>query len=217
MLEQYEIRWKDYYATLGVSSTAEPEVIKAAYNALARKYHPDAGGNSERMKDINEAYEVLSDTSRRALYHVVYQQKQAPPRTASRNESGTRHEPRRAGGEAPRKTSLREEKIFPWPSRKWQRIALFCSFPIALILLLLVHHGAAVLIGLIMLVAASYACIKTRCLNKCRQGGLGARVAGGFAIVMATGGIGLAAIGAALLLAIPGLLIYNLFCQGEKT
>jgi len=217
MQEQYEINWRDYYAILGVNPAAEPEVIKAAYNALAKKHHPDAGGNAERMKSINEAYEVLSDMSRRARYQAVYRQRQAPPDVPPKDESGPRYDPGQRKSESPWKSPLQEEKIFPWPSRKWQKAALFCSFLVALILLVFLHHGVVVIIGLVMLIAASYACIKTRCLNKCRQGGLGARVAGGFAIVMATGGIGLASIGVALLLAIPGLLIYSLFCQGAKT
>ncbi len=60
-MEQYELNWKDYYGILGIGPGAEPEVIKAAYTALARKYHPDAGGDAPRMKEINESYEVLSN------------------------------------------------------------------------------------------------------------------------------------------------------------
>jgi tetratricopeptide (TPR) repeat protein len=61
----------DYYGALGVAPAAEPEVIAAAYKQLAWKYHPDrnAGGSStDRMKQMNEAYEVLSDPVRRQLY-----------------------------------------------------------------------------------------------------------------------------------------------------
>lgn len=58
----------DYYATLGVSRTAKPEEIKKAYRKLARKYHPDAGGDEAKFKEINEAYEVLSDDKKRKLY-----------------------------------------------------------------------------------------------------------------------------------------------------
>jgi len=63
---------KDYYKTLGVSKTAKPAEIKAAYRKLARKYHPDANkGNAsaeERFKEISEAYSVLSDEKRRKEY-----------------------------------------------------------------------------------------------------------------------------------------------------
>lgn len=49
---------KDYYAILGVLPEAEPEIIRAVYLALAKKYHPDsagATGNEERLKEINIA------------------------------------------------------------------------------------------------------------------------------------------------------------------
>ena len=65
-------RQKDYYKILQVHPTAEQEVIKAAYDRLARKYHPDVNtepSSLKKMKDLNEAYEVLSDSTSRRLYH----------------------------------------------------------------------------------------------------------------------------------------------------
>ena len=63
---------KDYYKALGVAKTAKPAEIKAAYRKLARKYHPDANkGDSsaeERFKEISEAYDVLSDDTKRREY-----------------------------------------------------------------------------------------------------------------------------------------------------
>jgi molecular chaperone DnaJ len=63
---------KDYYKALGVSKTAKPAEIKAAYRKLARKYHPDANKGDasaeERFKEISEAYSVLSDEKRRKEY-----------------------------------------------------------------------------------------------------------------------------------------------------
>jgi molecular chaperone DnaJ len=59
---------KDYYETLGVSKTASADEIKKAFRKLARKHHPDAGGSEEKFKDINEAYEVLSDAEKRTQY-----------------------------------------------------------------------------------------------------------------------------------------------------
>jgi curved DNA-binding protein len=63
---------KDYYATLGVSKTATEKEIKQAFRKLAKKYHPDANPDDptaeQRFKEINEAYETLSDTEKRARY-----------------------------------------------------------------------------------------------------------------------------------------------------
>src|SRR5215813_981094 len=63
---------KDYYKALGVSKTAKPAEIKAAYRKLARKYHPDSNQGDakaeERFKEISEAYSVLSDEKRRKEY-----------------------------------------------------------------------------------------------------------------------------------------------------
>lgn len=61
----------DYYETLGVSRNADKEEIKRAYRRLARKYHPDVNkeeGAEERFKEINRAYEVLSEPETRARY-----------------------------------------------------------------------------------------------------------------------------------------------------
>jgi molecular chaperone DnaJ len=63
---------KDYYELLGVSRDALPDDIKSAFRQAARKYHPDLNpGNKEaeeRFKEINEAYQVLSDREKRAQY-----------------------------------------------------------------------------------------------------------------------------------------------------
>ena len=58
----------DYYKTLGVSRDATADEIKKAFRKLARTNHPDAGGDEEKFKEINEAYEVLSDEKKRKLY-----------------------------------------------------------------------------------------------------------------------------------------------------
>jgi curved DNA-binding protein len=64
--------FKDYYSVLGVSKTASQEEIKQAFRKLARKYHPDVNqGNKQaeaKFKEVNEAYEVLSDPDKRKKY-----------------------------------------------------------------------------------------------------------------------------------------------------
>jgi len=59
---------KDYYKTLGVEKKASPDEIKAAFRRLAMEHHPDRGGNPEKFKEINEAYQVLSDSQKRTQY-----------------------------------------------------------------------------------------------------------------------------------------------------
>jgi curved DNA-binding protein len=64
--------FKDYYSTLGVSKTASEKEIKQAYRKLARKHHPDVNPGDKsaetRFKEINEAYEVLGDPTKRKKY-----------------------------------------------------------------------------------------------------------------------------------------------------
>ncbi|MFA5948278.1 MAG: molecular chaperone DnaJ [Candidatus Gracilibacteria bacterium] len=58
----------DYYEILGVTKSASQDEIKKAFHKLAHKYHPDKGGDEKKFKEINEAYQVLSDTQKRAQY-----------------------------------------------------------------------------------------------------------------------------------------------------
>ena len=59
---------KDYYKILGVSKNAKPEEIKRAFRRLAQKHHPDKGGDPEKFKEINEAYQILSNPEKKAQY-----------------------------------------------------------------------------------------------------------------------------------------------------
>ena len=58
----------DYYEILGVTKSASQEEIKKAFHKLAHKYHPDKGGDEKKFKEINEAYQVLSDKAKREQY-----------------------------------------------------------------------------------------------------------------------------------------------------
>src|ERR1700739_4978288 len=71
------VDYKDYYSILGVNEHADEKTIRQAYRKLARKYHPDVnpGDKSaeEKFKEINEAYEVLSDADKRKRYDQLGQ------------------------------------------------------------------------------------------------------------------------------------------------
>src|SRR6202142_3013688 len=59
----------NYYDTLGVPKSASPDEIKKAFRKKAHEFHPDKGsGNPDKFKEINEAYQVLSDQKKRQQY-----------------------------------------------------------------------------------------------------------------------------------------------------
>jgi hypothetical protein len=96
---------EDYYEILQVSPRAEPEVIHAAYLRLAKKYHPDINRDpqaAQRMKQINAAYEVLGDPSRRKDYDA----KSSTRYRGSARGSGT-------AAPAPAPAEEAAEQVFP--------------------------------------------------------------------------------------------------------
>ncbi len=82
------MEYKDYYQTLGVAKNASKEDIKKAYRKLARQYHPDMNPGDKRaednFKDLNEAYEVLSDPAKREKYDKFGSSWQQYSRTGGR-------------------------------------------------------------------------------------------------------------------------------------
>src|SRR5688500_15143349 len=79
------VEFKDYYQSLGVTRDASADDIRKAFRKLAREYHPDVAKDKktaeEKFKEINEAYEVLSDPAKRKKYDTLGANwnRQAPP------------------------------------------------------------------------------------------------------------------------------------------
>ena len=71
------MEYKDYYKILGVDKSADEKEIKKTYRRLARQFHPDVNPGDKaaeaRFKEINEAYEVLSDADKRRKYDALGQ------------------------------------------------------------------------------------------------------------------------------------------------
>ena len=90
------VQFRDYYETLGVNKTATEDEIRSAFRKLARKYHPDVAKDKkeaeEKFKQINEAYEVLSDPEKRKKYDQL---------GASWNQPGGFQPPPDWGGQQP--------------------------------------------------------------------------------------------------------------------
>jgi curved DNA-binding protein len=96
---------KDLYSVLGVARSADEEAIKKAFRKLAMKYHPDKNpgkANEARFKEANQAYEVLSDKTKRALYDEFGEESLSqnfdPERARMIRQYGARKQGRPAGG-----------------------------------------------------------------------------------------------------------------------
>lgn len=107
----------NYYETLGVTPDSDMREIKTAYRNLARKYHPDmAEGNINKFKEINEAYETLSNERKRMQYNMLFgfyrktpppQEPKTEPKRETSQASAQKKETKR---ETPPKTSKSEQK-----------------------------------------------------------------------------------------------------------
>ena len=80
----------DYYEVLQVHPRAEAEVVRAAYRTLARKHHPDHGGDALRMIALNDAWDVLGDPARREAYDAsrIDTSSQPTPTAPTPSETG---------------------------------------------------------------------------------------------------------------------------------
>jgi hypothetical protein len=125
---------KDYYGILGVSRTAHQSDIKRAYRKLVHQLHPDVNPNpeaQERIKDINEAYDVLGDEAKRRLYDENLQNpfqniEVEPPRP--HRDPGYRRRP--TGFRAPEEagqTVLMKKSISAIRWMAWGSL-VFCAF-----------------------------------------------------------------------------------------
>jgi len=138
---------KDYYDTLGVSSRSEIEVIRAAYRALMRKYHPDHNSSDidgSKAREINEAFAILGDPDRRRRYDEARRRQpgsQSGHRPRPAPEPQSAHRPRPAP-EHPSAYSARAASN-PKPAR---HAALTSRWTLASV-------GLIILCGLLYLVA----------------------------------------------------------------
>lgn len=69
----------DPYVALGVAPSASRESIRAAYRSLARRHHPDRGGDAARMASLNAAWDILKDPARRAAFDAMRGSSPEPP------------------------------------------------------------------------------------------------------------------------------------------
>jgi curved DNA-binding protein CbpA len=141
---------KDHYTALGITPDADQEVIKAAFRALAKKYHPDTAADpgaakahfpeiaKARFREINEAHAVLSNPAARADYDRLLEPQRKKPFASSSREPGRLAERS--------ETSKRQA-----PARFAHRVRYSAAAPfvvglIPLVLLLLMLVGIAALV-----------------------------------------------------------------------
>lgn len=114
--EEQKDEFKNYYEILGVSISATNDEIKRAYRALVKKWHPDNPANdpelsNEKMKEINEAYEVLSNPKKRKNYDIELRDHEQ-----AKNACGTQNKTNASNGQRQNAQSSAQEAY-------WQRWA----------------------------------------------------------------------------------------------
>jgi len=127
------------------------------------------------MKEINEAWEVLSDSQRRSRYDLCRRQ-----RSGQETKSDTREH--QAPPRPHPQTTATGHGVLPWPSPGWQRAALFCSIPLGGLLVWWSFDIWSMLAGLVIMGMAVFAALATRGLSRVDGGWSAARVGAGFCI-----------------------------------
>jgi hypothetical protein len=91
----------DYYRILGIASTADATTVKRAYRTRAKAVHPDAGGSTESMEQLGEAYRVLSDPEARRDYDRAHGERETMHRPEPPRRPAQRPEPSRRANPEP--------------------------------------------------------------------------------------------------------------------
>ncbi|BAN02560.1 J domain-containing protein [Ilumatobacter coccineus] len=137
---------RNHYAVLGVGQEASIETVREAYRRLAREYHPDrtmgSAAGSDKMPAINEAYRVLSDPARRAVYDASLRSGTASPSapSGSTTTSAADFDPRRDG---PGDEAMREWRYQhpEGPARVPWRMLTICSAIAIVVIVVLAQFG----------------------------------------------------------------------------
>lgn len=134
----------DFYEVLGVSPTASPKQVKAAYRRLVKAAHPDQGGSEALFRYVNEAWETLGDPVERARYDASRQRTESRPSGSSgpsRSSSG----PKDSDSDASRRRSQRSSRLPPRRSEQpTLGSAVFDSVLVTIILLATCYVGSII-------------------------------------------------------------------------
>lgn len=110
---------RDYYEVLGVPKDSTQEDIKKAYRKLAMEHHPDKGGSDETFKELNEAYETLGDSDKKAKYDSPSQANEHNPWNSPFGPMFTQQRPQTRGNNINLTIKLTLEEIFTGAVKKF--------------------------------------------------------------------------------------------------